>query len=275
MTKRISGFTLIEMAIVLIIIGIILTSVIKGRTLITSAESTKAALTFVQQWKNIANMYHDHTGRLLGDGYPNGGREYFLEQKEQFLEARRDNATQIMEMISRPDSRMDNIWIHRTNEAYNDQASHMLNAMYHAGIPACSAFKSNLADMNYNQEVACSKGYNIFENSFNGAEVKGARVSVGFAHVAIHNGPIKNVLFFVNVPRDLAIGIDKEIDGIADGMTGDCLLVNAYERELTGDQNNTSILVSDKARTIPVELMDFETLHDTAHYVTLMLNASF
>jgi prepilin-type N-terminal cleavage/methylation domain-containing protein len=275
MGKRVSGFTLIEMAIVLIIIGIILTSVVKGRTLITSAEGKKATLTFIQQWKNIANMYHDKTGQLLGDGYRNGGRAYFADQKKHYMEARADNATQVMELLNRPDTRMDNIWLHRTDQEYNDQASNMLHALYNGGIAACSAFRSNLTDMNYNEQISCSKGYNIFESTFNGAEANGARVGVGVAHVAIHNGPIKNVLFFVNVPRDLAVGIDREIDGLADGLAGECLLVNSYAEELTGTADNDSILVSDTERVIPVELMDFTTLKDTDHYVTLVLDAAF
>lgn len=275
MSKRTDGFTLIEMAMVLIIIGIILTSVIKGRTLITSAEGKKATLTFVQQWKNIANMYHDKTGNMLADGYKNGGRDYFQDQKEHFLNALARNATEEMALINPPDTKMDNIWIHRTDEEYNRFASNTLRAMYNAGIAACTAFKSNLADMNYDKDMYCSKNYNIFESTFNGAEMKGARVGVGFAHVAVHSGPIKNVLFFVNIPRDLAVGIDKEIDGMADGLTGDCMLVNAYEQELTGAPDNDSILVSNNDRTIPIEARDFSVLKKTDNYVTLILDASF
>lgn len=68
-----SGFTLIELSIVLIIIGLIIGGVMKGRDLINSAEQKKIYNTWVKQWQLTANTYEDRTGGVLGDGTVNGG----------------------------------------------------------------------------------------------------------------------------------------------------------------------------------------------------------
>ena len=68
-----SGFTLIELSIVLIIIGLIIGGVMKGRDLINSAEQKKIYNTWVKQWQLTVNAYEDRTGAILGDSTANGG----------------------------------------------------------------------------------------------------------------------------------------------------------------------------------------------------------
>jgi len=68
-----SGFTLIELSIVLIIIGLIVGGVMKGKDLIASAQQKKIYNTWVKQWQVVVNEYQDRTGALLGDGTANGG----------------------------------------------------------------------------------------------------------------------------------------------------------------------------------------------------------
>ena len=68
-----SGFTLIELSIVLIIIGLIIGGVMKGKDLINGAEQKKIYNTWVKQWQVTANEYQDRTGAVLGDGTTNGG----------------------------------------------------------------------------------------------------------------------------------------------------------------------------------------------------------
>jgi prepilin-type N-terminal cleavage/methylation domain-containing protein len=68
--KKISksqGFTLIEMAIVLIIIGIIIGAVVKGKDLVRSAEQKRLYTTWARQWQVTFNNYYDRTGWILGD----------------------------------------------------------------------------------------------------------------------------------------------------------------------------------------------------------------
>jgi prepilin-type N-terminal cleavage/methylation domain-containing protein len=61
------GFTLIEMAIVLIIIGIIIGAVVKGKDVMKSAEQKRIYTTFVRAWQTTYNNYYDRTGWILGD----------------------------------------------------------------------------------------------------------------------------------------------------------------------------------------------------------------
>ncbi len=61
------GFTLIEMAIVLIIIGIIIGAVVKGKDLVRSAEQKRIYTTWLREWQVAFNNYYDRTGWILGD----------------------------------------------------------------------------------------------------------------------------------------------------------------------------------------------------------------
>ena len=69
------GFTLVELAIVLVIIGIILGAVLKGKDLINSAKIKKFYNQYVQAWELQINTYYDRTGQVLGDGIVNGGTQ--------------------------------------------------------------------------------------------------------------------------------------------------------------------------------------------------------
>lgn len=67
------GFTLVELSIVLIIIGLIIGGVLKGTDLINSAKQKKFYNTFVKGWQVAINQHQDRTGQLLSDGLLNGG----------------------------------------------------------------------------------------------------------------------------------------------------------------------------------------------------------
>ena len=71
--KNNKGFTLVELAIVLVIIGLILGSVLKGKDLINSAKQKQFYNAFVKTWELSIISYYDRTGYLLGDGDDNGG----------------------------------------------------------------------------------------------------------------------------------------------------------------------------------------------------------
>jgi prepilin-type N-terminal cleavage/methylation domain-containing protein len=71
--KNNKGFTLIEMAIVLVIIGLILGSVNKGKDVLNSAKQKKFYSSFIKGWELSCMSYYDRTGNVLGDGKTNGG----------------------------------------------------------------------------------------------------------------------------------------------------------------------------------------------------------
>jgi len=73
MRKNLSqkGFTLIELAIVLVIIGIIMGAVIKGQDLMTSAKAKKFTTT-VNTWNMLTWTYMDRMGRFPGESNRDG-----------------------------------------------------------------------------------------------------------------------------------------------------------------------------------------------------------
>lgn len=65
------GFSLVEMAIVLVIIGIIIGAIIKGQDLITNGQIKKVAAA-TSSWRNLTLAYLDRNGRFPGDEGRNG-----------------------------------------------------------------------------------------------------------------------------------------------------------------------------------------------------------
>jgi prepilin-type N-terminal cleavage/methylation domain-containing protein len=61
------GFTLVEMSIVLVIIGLILGAVSIGRDLQRDAEYAKIKHKFVDQWVQAYNTHYERTGVVIGD----------------------------------------------------------------------------------------------------------------------------------------------------------------------------------------------------------------
>lgn len=61
------GFTLLELSIVLIIIGVILGAVTSGTTLQRSAEYTKIQARFVSPWVEAYNEFYARAGVVVGD----------------------------------------------------------------------------------------------------------------------------------------------------------------------------------------------------------------
>jgi prepilin-type N-terminal cleavage/methylation domain-containing protein len=62
-----AGFTLVEMSVVLLVIGLILGAVSVGKDLQRDAEYTKIKQKFVDGWASAYNSYYLRTGVVLGD----------------------------------------------------------------------------------------------------------------------------------------------------------------------------------------------------------------
>ncbi len=65
--NRQTGFTLVEMAVVLVIIGVILGAVMIGRDVQRNAEYTRIKQKFVDQWVVAYNTYSQRLGAPIGD----------------------------------------------------------------------------------------------------------------------------------------------------------------------------------------------------------------
>ncbi|KRG68675.1 secretion system protein [Stenotrophomonas terrae] len=65
--RRQGGFTLVEMAVVLVIIGVIIGAVMIGRDVQRNAEYTRIKQKYVDQWVVAYNSYHQRFGAPVGD----------------------------------------------------------------------------------------------------------------------------------------------------------------------------------------------------------------
>jgi prepilin-type N-terminal cleavage/methylation domain-containing protein len=65
--KRQGGFTLVEMAIVLAVIGLIIGAIAIGKDVQRNAEYTKIKNKFIDQWEQAYNQYYQRTGVVVGD----------------------------------------------------------------------------------------------------------------------------------------------------------------------------------------------------------------
>ena len=185
---NVAGFTLIEMAIVLVIIGIIIGAVMKGRDLIKSAQIKNAYETFFAAHYKLIGSYYDKTGRILGDGAVNGG-------------------------YGNPNGWMDNIAL--SNGTYRTRIGNSLRSV---GIDACSLIKSNLTS-----NECGPNGVNIGQISLDG-EYARQTVWVGY-YYANFNGRSRNYLRIQNLPTDFAIALDRMIDGVANCASGSFVAV--------------------------------------------------
>ena len=66
-SARQQGFTLVELAVVLAVIGLIIGAVAIGKDVQRNAEYTRVKNKFIDQWEQAYNQYYQRTGVVLGD----------------------------------------------------------------------------------------------------------------------------------------------------------------------------------------------------------------
>lgn len=173
--KSNKGFTLIELAIVLVIIGLILGSVLKGKDLINSAKQKNFYSSFLKTWQLSVASYYDRTGYLLGDGTKNGGT------------------------AASPNGNFDNV--------------------SGATFGAANGIDATLKRVGL--DVPTTNTANSGQFSFKGAYSGSQTITMYLYYLTSHtDGTIDNRLYLTNVPTDLAIGLDKIIDGQMDSNAG-------------------------------------------------------
>ncbi|MDD5373560.1 MAG: prepilin-type N-terminal cleavage/methylation domain-containing protein [Sulfurimonas sp.] len=188
------GFTLVELSIVLIIIGLIIGGVMKGKDMINSAKQKKFMTIFVKGWQVAASGYEDRTGRVLGDGVVNGG-------------------TAAAGTAGATDGLRENVDLSTTNSI---QAA--LRAVG-LDVPITNTGGGN-------GTVPDGGSYSI-----DGKYV--SSTIVGNLNSQSINGVVRNVFYMTNVPTDVAMALDTMIDGTQNAGLGDCRISAAANTALT------------------------------------------
>ena len=212
------GFTLIEMAIVLVIIGLILASVMKGKDMIRSGQAKEFVEGFVYKWVNMAQSFKDKTGHVLTDSWLYAGRN--------------ETTDGLMDDIAATTSNSDNGTQVRNGEE-------IVAIMKNQGVDPCRMIKSDIYEEG-NSTVTWCNGVNVFERTVKG-ENRIAHTKVLFRELVdvklsddthlVH----KNALVFPNVPIDVAKAIDKQLDGREDGTMGICIALTDAALATTSD----------------------------------------
>lgn len=186
MNLKRKAFTLIEISIVLVIIGIILASVMKGRDLVKSSQIKEYNQVFVSQWVTIANSYFSRMGAVVADSTDNGGTA---------VDA---------------DGFMDNI----------EGSQTLTNALLASGINPCDLIKTSIT-----AGVAvggCVNEVDPFRRGVEGETVGKTTTRVSFQSRTI-DGKRRNQLRIRFIPEDVAQALDTIIDGKPDGQAGSCI----------------------------------------------------
>jgi len=183
------GFSLIEIAVVLIIIGIIIGAVVKGKDIIRSGEQKKIYTKFVSAWQISYLTFYDRTGKILGDTYNDNATGAAAGQDgeaDTAAGASGDVTTAGREdLYDGPDSGSDYMGLSQ------------------AGLTA----PTTNTGTNYEYRYTDSSG-------------GGHILTVAFEY---DDTDKYNYMWVINCPNELGLALDTMIDGEADGVAGDFL----------------------------------------------------
>ncbi len=182
------GFTLVEMALVLIIIGIIIGAIVKGKDLVRGAEQKRIYSKFVNGWRLSYLNFYDRTGKLLGDFYDT-------------------NAPAGPGQDGRCDSNIDG-------------AGAVTTADLDTLISGGGANYRGLDTVGL--EVPVTNTANDYEYNYVDSEGTNHTLQVSFLYNNVA-GNTYNYMQIDNIPNELAMSLDTMIDGEADGQDGDLL----------------------------------------------------
>ncbi len=203
------GFSLIEIGIVMVVIGLIIAAVMKGKDVIKNAETKEVSQTYMAKWVNFADTYYDKMGYNFF-GTPNnkmllGGTAVAPNLAVIGLEEVNGKSSAVPN-LSVFDLSVDTISPRSTT-------MDIIQELEAAGINPNKAIKTNTDNVNTR----------VLSGEFTD-EVE-ITMSMGYIDVtdATNVALFRSVLVFHNVPVDVAKSFDKLIDAAVDGTRGKVL----------------------------------------------------
>ena len=236
------GFSLIELSVVLIIIGLLMAAIMKGRDLIRSAEFKKFYNTFVKAWELAYTQYYDRTGMPLGgplyvnDTETNNKLKLadYVGANYTFYNSTNSTHPAETDLVFRsPDEilkRAKDVGLELPNTGLNKEYKYRVTFTDADYSTVWITFGSDPVQKDEKLRICLNDTCNVTDNLVNLTGKGNAR---------------GNFMLMVNVPYDVAAQIDRIIDGRADGTDGNVVCVAYYSKPVNvGTINKTTINAS-------------------------------
>ncbi len=182
--KMKKGFTLIEIGIVMVVIGLIIAAVMKGKDVIKSAEVKEVSQNFMNKWVSSSDTYYDKLG------YNFNGSSTYPQVYGSHVTLGSAIAKEVLAQVC-------------VNTSTKDQ------------------FKSD-AGINLDKLIRTDSGDICFTNiAGEYTDDKKMEQHYGYMKIAGDEGSLfRNIIVFNNVPVDVAKAFDKLVDAGVDGTKG-------------------------------------------------------
>jgi prepilin-type N-terminal cleavage/methylation domain-containing protein len=212
--KNSKGFTLIELAIVLVIAALLMTMVLKGRDLIRSARMKRDYVNYVERiysdvikYSSYVMLKNGYTA-VLGDGEVNGGRD----ESDGFVDY--DSTTNIAQYFYNTPTLVNSTQVYAF---YPDSSGNYTSLAKLLSIPDIDPEFTEVFKV---VPTGDSAGFYFYTS---GSKLhKNVRICLGADFKGDKTG---NLLLFYDLPLDFAIHLDTIIDGKKNGREGDFLVL--------------------------------------------------
>ena len=201
------GFSLIEIGIVMIVIGILIAAVMKGKDVIKSAEIKQHNQTYLNKWVSVATTHYDKVGYNIGGSSTSGAIGTVDGSKD-------DNTTGDPALVG-----------------CND----LITYAEKAGINLNNVILTNT-------DNPCQK---TISGEYSGDVTVSVALKNMTITTSEENASTRNMVLFKNMPGDVALAFDRLVDGQADTYAGKVVVLEAYtsaqaDANMTVDDYNTT-----------------------------------
>jgi prepilin-type N-terminal cleavage/methylation domain-containing protein len=240
---RHKAFSLIELSVVLIVLGLLLAAIMKGRDLIRNAEIKKFYNNFIKQWEIVYSAYYDRTGKVLGAPLvvkDSSGKYY--EYKD-YVGA--DRYISDSDLVFRVPTRFKitdptsvsnkNCWIGNLLVATGMEIPEIVRGYPNIYDLSASDVGKTTVIISFGSDAISKNANMTIYRGATGVDSDGNPVNDGDCFTAFneveregYDNEKGNFMVIFNLPYDIAAQIDKFIDGEANGKEGNFICADFY-----------------------------------------------